>query len=471
MAHVVQTFLKNLQFMHKLDLSPLLKVTARLLDLHDSRRASGESPQYQSEDRPGLGDGRYLAMAQEVLDVLQVFGIASGDEYSTLSSIQQAVQERLKWAIDLDIEYVLNVLARPTELRLLHTDDEAPSHVIGDKETALVEKAAHVVEFRLSRVGKTALSIASDNMDIAYIEGDVTKLIRALDAGRLTSALGFVDRLLMQLRSEQLSLSALIEQTSGGRKARQDVFADLETHRETMRRTVVLIEEARLKVEALIRRDVPVEDDVPIGLIKAKIKELSGGVVRYGRELSRLAELSMHSAQSSVQAPSFRELAQQWVKTPPASNQVGLVLSIVGPVVASGIQPTGTDFTGLVKARVQQAALAQNIELDGFEVPPEDRFLEWLSLNQSTLEKRLQNGGVDLFAALREGLGEMDRNAALNCLVTALTAPDEWVNEPVQANLDRSLARSHVPGLEALTSSLTLKRASNEAREDSHDPL
>jgi len=457
--------------MHKLDLSPLLKVTARLLDLHDSRRASGESPQYQSEERTGLGDGRYLAMAQEVLDILQGFGTISGDEYSSLSSIQQAVQERLTWAVDLDIEYVLNVLARPTELRLLQTDDGAPAHVIGDKETALVEKAAHIVEFRLSRVGKTALAIASDNMDIAYIEGDVTKLIRALEAGRLTSAVGFVERLLMQLRTEQLSLSALIEQASGGRKPRQDVFADLETHRETMRRTVVLIEEARLQVEALIRRDAPIEDDVPIGLIKAKIKELSGGVVRYGRELTRLAEISMHSAQSSVQAPSFRDLAQQWVKRPPSSTQVDRVVSILGPVVASGIQPTGTDFAGLVKARVQQAVLAQNITLDEFEVPPEDRFLEWLSLNQPALEKRLQNGGLDLFEALREGLGEMDRNAALNCLVTALTAPDEWVSEPVAANLDRSLARSHVSGLEALTSSLTLKRASNESREYPHDPI
>lgn len=461
----------NPQLMPKLDLSPLLKVTARLLDLHDSRRASGESPQYQSEERTGLGDGRYVAIAQEVLDVLQGFGVRSGEEYSSLPSIQQEVQARIVWATDLDIEYVLNVLARPTELRLLHNEDGAPAHVIGDKETSLVEKAAHVVEFRLSRVGKTALAIASDNMDIAYIEGDVTKLIRALEAGRLPAALGFVDRLLMQLRTEQLSLVALIEQTSGGRKSRPDAIAELEFHRQIMSRTIELVDDARVKVDEIIRKELQLDEDVPIGLIKAKLKELSGGVVRYGRELSRLAEISMYSAQSSVQAPSFRDLAQQWVKTPPASQQLDLVLSIVGPAVASGIQPTGTDFAGLVKARIQQAVLVQNIALDEFEIPPEDRFLEWLSHNQSALEKRLQNGGLDLFELLREGLGEMDRNAALNCLVTALTAPDEWVNEPVAANLDRSLARSHVPGLDALTSGMTLKPASNEGRKESHDTL
>ena len=404
----------------------------------------------------------YLALAQEVLDVLQGFGMISGDEYSSLPSIQEAVRARLECAVDIDIEYVLNVLSRPTELRLLHSDDGAPAHVIGDKETALVEKAAHVVEFRLSRVGKTALAIASDNMDIAYIEGDVTKLIRAIEAGRLTSALVFVDRLLMQLRTEQLSLTALIEQAWGGRKSRSDVVTDLETHRETMRRTVDLVEEGRLAVEALIRREVPVDDDVPIGLIKAKVKELSAGVVRYGRELSRLAELSMHGVQSSVQAPSFRDLAQHWTKKPPAATQVDRIISILGPAITSGIMSTGTDFTGLVKTRVQQTISIQNILIDEFEAPLEDRFLEWLRLNQPALEQRIQNGGVDLLEALRE----LDHGAALNCLVTALTAPDEWVNYPVAATLDRSLARSHLPGLEALTSSLTLKRASNEARED-----
>lgn len=453
--------------MPKLDLTPLLKVSARLLDLHDSRRASGESPQYQSEERPGLGDGRYVAIAQEVLDVLQGLGVRSGEEYSSLSSIQQEVLARIPWATELDIEYALNVLARPTELRLLHNEDGAPGHVIGDKETTLVEKAAHVVEFRLSRVGKTALAIASDNMDIAYIEGDVTKLIRALEAGRLTAALGFVDRLLTQLRTEQRSLIALIEQTSGGRKSRPEAIADLEFHRQIMSRTVELVDDAKNKVDDIIRKEIQLNDDVPIGLIKAKLKELSGGVVRYGRELSRLAEISMHSAQSSVQAPSFRELAQQWVKAPLVSKQVDLVLSILGPVVASGVQPTGTDFAGLVKARVQQVVTAQTITLDEFEVPIEDRFLEWLRLNQPAMEQRLQNGGIDLSEALREGLGEMGTSAALNCLVTALTAPDEWVNEPVAAVLDRALARTHVPGLDALTSSLTLKRASNEAREDS----
>jgi hypothetical protein len=339
--------------------------------------------------------------------------------------------------------------------------------VIGDKETALVEKAAHVVEFRLSRVGKIALAMASDNTDIAYIEGDVTKLIRALQAGRLTSALGFTERLLMQLKSEQLALVALIERTSGGHKSRKDAIEDLELHRETMRRTVALVEEARATVDGLIRREVPIDEDVPIALIKAKLKELSGGVVRYGRELTRLAELSMHSAQSSVQAPSFRDFAQRCVKEPLASSQIDRVIALLGPVLASGVAPTGTDFAGLVKARVEQPDQVHNVTLGDFEVPAEDRFLEWLRVNRPALERHLQNGRLDLHTALREGLSELEQGVVLNCLVTALTAPDEWIDDSVEAMLDRALARAHVSGLEVLASGLVLTRTSDVAREES----
>ena len=443
--------------MSKLDLSPLLKVTARLLDLHDSRRASGESPQYQSEDRPGLGDGRYVAIAEEVLDALQVFGALSGEEYSSLSSIQQEVRARIAWATDLDVEYVLNVLSRPTELRLLHSDDDSSPHVIGDKETTLVEKAAHIVEYRLSRVGKTALAIASDNLDITYIEGDVTKLIRAIESGRLTAALGFVDRLLLKLRSEQLSLIALIEQASGGRKSRPEAFAQLDLHRQIMSRTVDLVDEARVRVEEIIRKDLPLDDDVPIGLIKAKIKELSGGVVRYGRELTRLAELSMHTSASSVSAPSFLELARQWVKEAPSSEQLGALITTLGPSLPAGVFPIGSDFAGLVRPRENRTIDAQAITIQEYEVPAEDRFIEWLRRHQAELERRLQNGGLNLDELLQEGLGDIGDAAALNCLVTALTAPDEWVGSTVAGELDRELDRASVPGFDVLFSSLKLK--------------
>lgn len=76
--------------MPSIDLAPLLKLSTRLLDLHDSRRGSGESPQYQTEDRPGLCDGRYIALAQAVLDVLQKLDARTGNEFSSLQAVRKA---------------------------------------------------------------------------------------------------------------------------------------------------------------------------------------------------------------------------------------------------------------------------------------------------------------------------------------------------------------------------------------------
>ena len=448
--------------MPSIDLTPLLKFSTRLLDLHDSRRGSGESPQYQTEDRPGLGDGRYIALGEAVLEVLQKLDARSGDEFSSLQVIQQGVSELIDWAEHVDIEYVLNVLSRPSELKLLHSPDDGPAYVIGDKETNLVEKAAHVVEYRLSRLGKTALVIASDHMDIAYIEGDVTKLIRAIQAARLGPALGFVERLLQQLRTEQLKLVALVERTAGGRRAREETLAQMELHRETMRRTVDLVQEANFAVDEIVRKEIDTADDVPVGLIRAKVKSLAGGVVRYGRELTRLAELSMISKPSTVRAPDFGALARQWVNAPLPTAQIERMLAMLGPWRAPTVAPMGSDFAGIVKARVADAMLAESLQLAGFEIPSEDQFSEWLTKNLPYLKSQLQRG-ITLGEALRAGLGHDGNAPTLNCLVTALTAAEVWVETPVEGELAPELDRIDLPGLQVMFSGLKLQTVHDDA--------
>lgn len=442
--------------MPRIDLAPLLKLSTRLLDLHDSRRGRGESPQYQTEDRPGLGDGRYIALAEAVLEVMRGLDARTGDEFSSLQTIQQGVREQIPWADDIDVEYVLNVLSRPSELKLLYASEDGSAYVIGDKETNLVEKAAHVVEYRLSRLGKTALVIASDHMDIAYIEGDVTKLIRAIQAARLGPALGFAERLLQQLRTEQLKLVALIERTAGGRRAREEALEQMELHRETMRRTVSLVQTAGFEIDEIIRKEVDTGDEVPIGLIRAKVKELAGGVVRYGRELTRLAELSITSKPSSVQAPDFAALAFQWVKAPPPSQQVARVLGMLGPGCTPKLAPIASDFAGIVKSRVAEREPTETVQLDAFDVPPEDQFTDWLQRNLPYLEEKLKSG-VTLADALRDGLGRSGDAHAFNCLVTALTAADDWVKGPVEGELARDLEKADLPGLQVMFSSLKLQ--------------
>ena len=315
------------------DLSPLLKVSARLLDLHDSNRGPGSPTQYQLEERPGLKDGRYVAIAGEVLIALQESGKQFGDEYASLDFVVLQVRTALDWTHEMDIEYVLNVLSRPTELRLQHADEDS-THVIGDKDTNLVEKAAHVSEFRLSRLGRKALAMAADNLDLAYIEGDITKLLRALETGRLEQAMRFLDRLIDQLRTEQLELISVMERSAGGRRVLGALFDDIEAFEATMRRAAEMVHKAQAQISVLAKDEGPknVDQDVPLGLVKDRVRELQRGIVGYSRCLSELATMSLGASSTSVPPPAFAELALRMVVSPPSKIQSDFLLSQMGPV-------------------------------------------------------------------------------------------------------------------------------------------
>lgn len=441
-----------------IDLSPLLKISARLLDLHDSSRGPGASIQYQIEERPGLKDGRYVAIASEVLTVLQDSGKRSGDEYVSVDFVIMNVREILHWANEMDVEFVLNVLARPTELKLLQTD-EGSSHVIGDKDTNLVEKAAHLSEYRLSRLGQKALAMATDNLDLAYVEGDVTKLLRALEAGKLKQAMRFLDRLIDQLRTEQLALVSIIEKTSSGRKVLDTLFDDLESFEATIRRAAELVSQAQAQVNVLARGGGPktADQDVPFGLLQDRVRELQRGIVGYSRRLSELASKSLLATSTSVPAPSFSKLALQMVITPPTVLQTDFILTELGPVFPHMNCPIATDLRGSVKTKSTKVVHHASLDLGEFSLPPEDRFLEWMRKNQRAFNERIGQGTLSLVDAISLWAREDGSESNFACVIAALTSPDEWLTiEGVEGTMNAQLTVSELPVADVMHSTLSL---------------
>lgn len=453
------------------DLSPLLKVSARLLDLHDSGRSPGGGTQYQLEGRSGNGDGRYVCIAGEVLVTLQTSGKQSGDEFSSVDHVAQSVRAIHSWANELDVEFVLNVLSRPTELKLLQHDEDS-SHVIGDKETNLVEKAAHLSEYRLSRLGCKALAMATENLDLAYIEGDVTKLLRALETGRLNQALSFLDRLIDQLRTEQLTLISIIEKTAGGRKVMESLFDDIAGFEATMRRAAELVNQAQAQVDALARGNgvVTADVDVPFGKVKERVRELQRGIVGYARCLSELATKSMAVTSTSVQAPSFAKMALRMVVMPPNKMQTDFVLSAMGPVFPLVTFPMGTDLRGSIKVKTAKVSQSVAVDFGAYVLPPEDRFIEWMRKHQGDFNDRIRQGRLTLedaikLWALEEG-GEQD----LGCLIAAMTSPDEWLTiDGVCGTMDSQLSISTLPGAAVMNSYLALAVSGQELSEKAND--
>lgn len=440
------------------DLSPLLKVSARLLDLHDSNRGPGSPTQYQLEERPGLKDGRYVAIAGEVLIALQESGKQFGDEYASLDFVVLQVRTALDWTHEMDIEYVLNVLSRPTELRLQQADEDS-THVIGDKDTNLVEKAAHVSEFRLSRLGRKALAMAADNLDLAYIEGDITKLLRALETGRLEQAMRFLDRLIDQLRTEQLELISVMERSAGGRRVLGALFDDIEAFEATMRRAAEMVHKAQAQISVLAKDEGPknVDQNVPLGLVKDRVRELQRGIVGYSRCLSELATMSLGASSTSVPPPAFAELALRMVVSPPSKIQSDFLLSQMGPVFPHVIQPTVTDWRHTIKSKVSKPVEMSNMDLGKFDLPPEDRFLEWMGRNQAAFNQALLQGELTMADAIKRWATEDGTDGDFACVVAALTSPDEWLTvEGASGVMERSLAIASLQSADVMHSRLTL---------------
>jgi hypothetical protein len=440
------------------EISPLLRAAVRLLDLHDSRRTYGEAPQYQSDDRPGHPDGRYVALGTQVLFALREHGRQTGDEYASLVALAQSLKAVLPWAHDIDIEYVLNVLSRSTELFMLRSERGELGHVISDKDTNLVDKAPNIAEFRLSGAGRLALSMATeladDFLDIGYIEGDVTKLIRALERGKMGVALGFVEKLIEQLRTEHLALIALIER--GGRGLRL-AFDEILGHTEVMQRAQGLVRTAQVHVEGIIRNDRPVDADVPVGMVRQRIHELSRGIVRYSRELSELAALSSVATTSSVNAPSFSALARLWVTSPLSTPRHDQVIGILGPAALIGVNPTGTDFEGAIKHRSQGPPALVAVALDEYDLPAEHAFVQWLRANKDQIESRLSSGGLTFQEAINMGLANYEGRDSFNCLVTAMASIETWCEkEGLEISLGDQLSKRTLTTSEVMFSNFVL---------------
>jgi len=320
--------------------------------------------------------------------------------------------------------------------------------------------------FRLSRMGKAALLIALDHVDITYIEGDVTKLIRALEVGKLAQAMDFIDRLIDQLRAEHANLISLVERTWGGRRLPPEVLDELEAHGQVMHRAVELVDTAQGQLDALVRSGRPLRDETPVGLVRERIRELSRGIVRYAREVSLLATQALTASSTAVSAPSFSKLAQKWVVAPPQSKHLEWLLEAVGPAYRHGIVPMGTDFAGVVRPRNLAVKAPVSVDLAEYELPPEHQFMGWLRAHRDLLVDELNGDGIDLAAAIALGMGEIEGVDAIGCLVAALTAPDQWTREPVAGSLVRDVTTSLIPTSSLVHTRLQLRKDLTDSQTD-----
>lgn len=420
---------------------PLLRLSARLLDLHDAQREPGNSAVYTQEERAGWRDGRYLDLACIVLDVLRGLAHESGNEFIGFDALLISVRE-----VDLQVDpeelrYVLNVLARPTELWVVDRSD-GRADLVSDKQTNLVERTHYADDYRLTLTGRDAIGISSNISDFAYAEGDALKLLRAIESGDFDVVPSFSDGLLDTIRFASLELRQEIER--GQVDQESEVFkVKMPRFRNVIEKTSELLRQAEARLKSWRLPDNDELDDtlaVDVYELEHQILRVYQALESFGRDLAELTKIAAKRRTSAVTTTDFLEVALNLVKRPPSDLQLESLFRRFGPLRLNGIFPSPVDVRGRVRISLAKEEIAPRFETAVGGTDAVDTRLRFFGEYADVIWSRLGSGPLPLSEALERGWCVLDGTLELAELLGVYLAP--WAlsdDEPIELRIPQEV--------------------------------
>lgn len=438
---------------------PLLAATLRLIDLHDSDRAYGSPPNFTRETRTGNADGIYLDIAFQLIHRLKHQDQSANQDYLPFGVILNAIKEDRPDVAETDVQYVLNVLRRPSELFYITSVAGLPVKVCHSekRETALIEKTDYADEYRLSSSGRRLLSLANVARDATYLRGDAYNLLHAIDFNDFPKILTFSDGIIAQLRNEILEVRSALERV--GRTESIDKYLDrLDQYRKVIEETVDIAKqaEARLEksdtLEAFERWQEIADLDITFEHLRYQINHVRQVLLIFSRLLSELVSLALQGTRSAVPAPSFIGAAEHFVRLPLAPEQEEAILAQWGATNLVTPFHSVLDGLGVVKLRTQTASLSPMTFTDETVEPVSQlgkaRFLDRYGKD---IAAALKTGPLRLSDAIERGWFLVDEEMMLGDLVGVFVAPGSIpVDSSIMISVSPSLGTKNAGGDEFL---------------------
>lgn len=400
---------------------------------------------FTQEERPGLRDGRYLDIAAAVLDALRQNAHDSGNAYLGFDALFIEVKSRQPGVDADDLRYVLNVLSRPTELWAIDRSEDTP-RLVSDKATELVEKTFFAEDYRLAAAGRTALAVAANVQSFAYAEGDVLKLLRAIEAGDFTRVPGFCAAILDSVRYESVDLQMIMEKGFVDRQS--TIYKDqLPRYRQVIQHSADLLRQAdaKLKVWRAPQNDA-LDDTIEVDLydLEQHVLQVYQALEAFGRQLSELTSLAAQRRASVVAPPDFLLAALSMVKGPPSASQMTYVFRQFGPISLDGVYPSPLDVAGKVRINLPKTQQVGRYETAGASTIAHDAQLLFISKFGPAIRQRLSAGPLPLSEALANGWCEIEGQPAWSELLGVYVSP--WslgIDQPIRIRIPADLvARS-----------------------------
>ena len=403
---------------------PLLRVAARLLDLHDAERTPGNAPQFVQEERRGLRDGLYLDLASAALDALRKHAHDSGNAFLGFDALRFAVAEVHADVGSDDLRYVLNVLSRPSELWTIDRC-EAGSRLTSDKASALIEKTHYAEDYRLTPTGRTAISAAATIQDFSYVEGDALKLLRSIEAGDFAMVPLFCDALLDTIRYESINLRLVIEKGLLGDKT--GLYRErLPRYRQVVSQTAELLKQADLRLGSLRATSSDELDSTlqfDIHDLEPRVVGVWQALQSFGRELGELTTLAANQRGSVVPPPDFLEAALSAVRCPMPEKQMGRLLRKFGPVALAQPYPSCRDVQGKIRVAADRGDQILQFVTAGAEPLTRRERLLFLEEHGAAILEFLSAGPLPLSVAVARGWCRISGQSALSDLIGFYFAP------------------------------------------------
>ncbi len=410
---------------------PLISATLRLIDLHDCNRAYGNHPGYSTEERTGHSDGIYLDIAFHIIHHLRLLEKRANQDYLPFDAIFAAVKIEQPNVAGVDVQFVLNVLRRPSEFFYLTGDQgQGAKLCLSEKRAiALIEKTDYADEYRLSETGRLLLSLANVVPDAAYLRGDAYNFLHAIEFNDFPKALTFSDGIISQLRVEILEIRSALERV--GRTERIEKYLNhFDQYKNVIEETNLIIQRAEAHLgqsESLYsfqQEQELGEISVNFQFLLNQVNHVRQVLMVFNRLLSELLSLALQADRSAVPPPSFIDTAMHFVCTPPTPEVEQFILNQWGPMALTTPFHSVIDGLGAIKIR----ALSESITSMSFEdevVEPISELgrIQFLNKYGEELATALRIGPVCLSDAIERGWFLIDNEMRIGDLVGVFVSP------------------------------------------------
>jgi hypothetical protein len=411
-----------------MDYVSLLSTTVRFIDLHDSGRDYGGSPNYTQETRTGKSDGIYLDIAILIVECLRKLDQSAHQEYLPFSSILNSVRIDRPDAVDYDVLYTLNVLRRPTELfYITHAaNDSEKARQSEKRKTAIVEKTDYADEYRISASGRLFLSLANAAHGAAYLRGDAYNLLHAIEWHDFPNILTFANEIVSQLHSEILDVRSALEKV--GRTEHIDKYIEkLGQYRKVIDETIEIAQKAELQLENpdTLEAFESSNIDISFGELCGSVNRVRQALVVFNRLISELVSSGLQDRRNATLPPQFLNAAIDFVRNPLKPNHEDFILKQWGAVGLETPFHSALDGMATIKIRPEPEKAAAVIFEDE-QVGPISRLgkLHFLDCHGAAITEALKLGPLRLSEAISKGWFMVNERMLLGDLVGIFVAPD-----------------------------------------------